>query len=101
MSLLFTVLSFNVFATSNDGVLVTVPYPTNHQSYFGGIRKVEKQLKADLMEKAAVVCRTKEKVSTIANVEVKIAFSLIELDNEQFEGSYPLGSVTAEVYCSR
>lgn len=93
-------LSLTSFAQQTRSTVVTVPYPQSHQRYFGGIDAVEGQLRSALDAKAMAFCGTKENVAAIADVEVKIAFSLIMKDEpKKFEGGYPLGSVTAEVIC--
>ena len=93
-------LSLASFAQQTRSTVVTVPYPSSHQRYFGGIDAVEGELRAALEEKAIEFCQTKKNVAAIADVEVKISFDLImEDETEKFEGSYPLGSVTAEVTC--
>lgn len=100
MTLTFLALSFNSFAaTSREGTVIVVPYPTQQQAFYGRIATVEKDVKAQLMQKAVAVCGTKENISTVADVEVKISFMAIEEDNAIFVGGYPLASASAVVYC--
>lgn len=95
-------LSLSSFAQQNPVTTVTVPYPTHHQRYYGGLDAVESHLRSELDKKAIAFCGTKDNVAGIADVEVKVAFSLIMKDEtKKFEGGYPLGSVTAEVVCHR
>lgn len=99
LALSLFVLSFNVFANTSEGTAIEVPYPTQQRSFYGPISRVEKEVKKDLMDKAIAVCKTKANIAAIANVEVKVAFDLIEIDNEIFEGGYPLAAASAVVYC--
>lgn len=101
MALTFLVLSFNVFANSNDGTIIEIPYPASQEAYYGGISRVEKAIKEKLTNKAIAVCKTKENIAAIADVEVRISFSLIEVNDEKFEGGYPLASASAEVFCHK
>lgn len=92
-------LSLNVFAQDPEGTIINVPMPTHHQGYYGTIGSVEKELKEELTNKAIAVCKTRKNIAAIADVEVTVAFSLIEIDETKFEGGYPLASATAEVFC--
>jgi hypothetical protein len=92
-------LSFNSFANATEGTAILVPYPTHQTAYYGGISRVEADVLAELKAKAVAVCKTKENIAAIADVEAKFSFQLIEEDNELFEGGYPLASASAVVYC--
>ena len=97
----FLVLSFNVFANSDEGTLVHIPYPETQQSYYGGFSDIDEELKTELTAKAIAICGTKENIRAVANVEVKVAFDGINIHKETFEGGYPLASLTAEVFCKK
>jgi hypothetical protein len=99
LALSILALSLNSFASATEGTVVVVPYPTQHGAYFGGIKRVEGEVLADLKAKVLAVCKTKENIAAIANVEVKVSFDLIMEDSDEFEGGYPLASATAEVFC--
>lgn len=101
-ALTFLVLSFNVFANSDEGTAIVVPYPQSQSAYYGGIDRVEKEVKEELIAKAVAVCKSKKNIAAIADVEVKVAFSLIEInDEDKFEGGYPLASASALVFCHK
>jgi hypothetical protein len=98
-ALVIAALSMNTFASIPEGTPINVPYPTHHERFSGAIRNVETKLKSDLMEKAIEVCGTKENISVISNVEVKVSFEILKIEEPQFKGSYPLGAVSALVEC--
>jgi hypothetical protein len=41
----FFILSLNVFANSNKGTIIEVPCPDQQQTFYGGIDRVEADLK--------------------------------------------------------
>jgi hypothetical protein len=93
------VLSLNVFAGAPQDVPVSVPYPSQQQRFYGTIRSVESQIHSELMQKAIEVCKSKENISAIADVEVSFSFQIIEEKKTIFEGGYPLASASAKVSC--
>lgn len=99
MALSFLVLSFNTFASSSDGIVIEVPYPTQQTAYYGTIARVESGIKQELTDKAIEVCGTNENVAAIANVEVKFSFEIIKKDKKTFEGLYPLAAASAVAVC--
>ena len=90
-----TILTMNALA----GTIINVPYPSHQELFNGTIRRIEPQIKADLIQKAIEVCQAQENIAAISNVEAKFSFDVIEIENPIFKGSYPLGSASAEVYC--
>ncbi len=98
-ALVIAALSMNTFASIPEGTPINVPYPTHQERFGGTIRTVELKLKSDLIQEAVEVCGTKENIAAISNVEVKVSFDVIKIEEEQFRGTYPLGAVSALVFC--
>ncbi len=92
-------LSLNVFAGAPQDVPVNVPYPSQQQRFYGTIENLEGQIHSELMQKAIEVCKSKENITTIADVEVSFSFQIIEEKSTVFEGSYPLAKASAKVSC--
>ena len=99
-ALVIAALSMNTFASIPEGTPINVPYPTHQERFSGRIRSVELKLKSDLIQEAVEVCGTKENIAVISNVEVKVSFDVIKIEEQNFQGSYPLGAVSALVICS-
>ena len=67
-------LSLNVFAGAPEDVHVSVPQTTQQQRFYGTIENLEGQIHSELMQKAIEVCKSKENITTIEDVEVSFSF---------------------------
>lgn len=78
---------------------IDIAYPHHQEHYTGSIRTTESELMEKLVTKASTICGSKDRIEMIENVEAKFTFSTINIDSVNFQGSYPLSSVTATIHC--
>lgn len=96
---LFLALTQTLCAHTLPVFQVEIPYPRHQERYMGSIRTTESELMTKLVSKASEVCGGNDHIGMIEEVEAKFAFSTIKIDSMNFQGSYPLSSVTATIHC--